>query len=165
MGSINHELGIRGRKELEAASSCFLKGKSFDLIELKPVDEFIKYRKLIGTINQLIADWKKMQDELKAKGLDQKRQASLATKKRKMNDPQKSKSYGGPFTTAEEVDQMLENTELSDAQKSIKTIHRSQICQGHYSIAAQKISNLQIKRQLMQKSSNGALHKEHQSLP
>ena len=118
VGSINHELGIRGRKELDAASSCFLKGKSFDLIELKPVDEFIKYRKLIGTINQLIADWKKMQDELKAKGLDQKQQASLATKKRKMNDLQKLKSYGGPFTTAEEVDQMLENTELSDAQKA-----------------------------------------------
>ena len=34
-----------------------MKLKSFDLIKLKPVDEFIKCRKLIGTINQLIADW------------------------------------------------------------------------------------------------------------
>ena len=51
-----------------------------------------------------------MQNELKAKVLDQKQQASLATEKRKMKDLQKLKSYGGPFTTAEEVDQMLENT-------------------------------------------------------
>ena len=27
VGRINYELGIRGRKELDAASSCFLKGK------------------------------------------------------------------------------------------------------------------------------------------
>ena len=51
-----------------------MKLKSFDLIKLKPVDEFIKYRKLIRTINQLIADWIK-----KAGGGESKKTGSETT--------------------------------------------------------------------------------------
>ena len=45
VGSINHGLSIYGRSELQAASSTHLKGKSYDLIELKPPDEYLKFQR------------------------------------------------------------------------------------------------------------------------
>ena len=54
VGSINYGLRIYGRSELQAASSCYLKGKSYDLIELKPPDKYLKYQKIVKTVNLLI---------------------------------------------------------------------------------------------------------------
>jgi hypothetical protein len=120
VGSINYELGVRGRNELDAASSCLLKGKSYDLVELKPASEFRKYKKLVKPVNKLVVEWKQKQSELQEAGLTKKESTSLATEKRKMGDLEKLKSYGGPMTKPEEVDKFVDDDEISDAEKSAR---------------------------------------------
>ena len=68
VGSINHEFGVRGRKEINAASCAFLKGKSYDLVELKPAAEFLKYRNFVKPFNNLVSDWNNKQSELEEAG-------------------------------------------------------------------------------------------------
>ena len=117
VGGFNYELGNRGRNEVDAASSCFMKSKSYDLVELKPAGEFNKHRKQVGAVNRLVVEWKKKQAELQEAGLDKKEAASLSTEKRKMGDLQKLKLCGGPFTTPEEVDAVVDDEALSQTEK------------------------------------------------
>ena len=52
--------GIPGQKpyiQCTAASSAVLKGRSYDLIELKPAGEYLKHKKNVTVINTLIKDW------------------------------------------------------------------------------------------------------------
>ena len=117
VGSINHELGVRGRKEINAASSAFLKGKSYDLVELKPASEFLKYKNFVKPFNNLVSDWNNKQSELEEAGLHKKESVSLATEKRKNGDLQKLKAQGGPMTTPEEVDLLVNDDSLTDVEK------------------------------------------------
>ena len=50
VGTINYELNIRGRMELDAVSSCLLKGKVYDLLDIHPACEFQKHK--IGESHQ-----------------------------------------------------------------------------------------------------------------
>ena len=43
VGSVNYGLSVHGEHQLECVSSGIVKAKSYDLVELKPVDEFTKY--------------------------------------------------------------------------------------------------------------------------
>ena len=45
VGFINYSVGLFGRNELAAASNCYLKGRSFGLVEMKPASEFLKFKK------------------------------------------------------------------------------------------------------------------------
>ena len=58
VGSINHELGLRGATQLNAASSNFVKSKSYDLIELQPVDAYKNYTEAAKKVNHLVGEWK-----------------------------------------------------------------------------------------------------------
>ena len=72
VGSINYEVGVRGRKEIDTCStycSAFLKGKSYDLVELKPAAEFLKYKNCVKPYNNPVSNWKSKQSELKEAGL------------------------------------------------------------------------------------------------
>ena len=46
VGSVNNALAIHGANQLDLVSSSIVKSKAIDLIELKPIDEFDKYRHL-----------------------------------------------------------------------------------------------------------------------
>ena len=58
-----------------------------------------------------------MQLVLQESGLDKKHIVSLATEKRKLSDLQKLKLLGGPITTAEEVDEIIQCSSLTELQK------------------------------------------------
>ena len=117
VGSINYGLGICGRCELQAASSSYLKGKSYDLIELKPPDEYKKYQKKVKKVNLLIEQWKQKQSELESAGLDKKEAIAITTDKRKFRDLEKLKSLGGPFVSSDEVDGFINNEDIPEKVK------------------------------------------------
>ena len=112
--TINYVLGIRGRTQLDADSSGFMKDKNYDQIDQKPAEEFLKHRKQVGAVNQLVNDWKQKQSELQESGLDMKHSAS---EKRKLSDLQKLNLLGGPLTTSSEVDEIAHCSSLTELQK------------------------------------------------
>ena len=48
VGFINYSLG---RNELAAASNGYLKGRSWDLVEMKPASDFLKFKKVVSEMN------------------------------------------------------------------------------------------------------------------
>ena len=51
VGFINYSLGVYGRNKLAAASNGYLKGRSWDLVEMKPASDFLKFKKDISEMN------------------------------------------------------------------------------------------------------------------
>ena len=117
VGSINHELGQRGATQLKAASDSLIKSKSYDLVELKPTGEYKKYHANVKTVNLLIKNWKERQLEMEKAGMGKKEIESLVSEKRKVKDLDKLKSYGGPFTKPEEVDEYVARKDKSEKEK------------------------------------------------
>ena len=119
VGSVNYELKIRGGRQLKAASDSVVKAKSVDLIELKPVDEFDKFRELTkkdGKLVEIWKRWKEEQDKLEKTGLTMKEVLNEQTDKRRNTDLDKLKAMGGPFTKAEEVDAFV-NSDVDNKTK------------------------------------------------
>jgi len=56
-----------------------------------------------------VVEWKKQQADLQGKGMERKQALSFTTERRRNCDLQKLKSYGGPLTTPEEVDIVVED--------------------------------------------------------
>ena len=117
VGSINHELGQRGATQLKAASDSLIKSKSYDLIELQPTGDYKKYQTNVKKVNLLIKKWKERQLEMEKEGMGKKEIESLASEKRKVKDLDKLKSYGGPFTSPEEVDVYIARKDKSEKEK------------------------------------------------
>ena len=44
-------LGLYGRNKLAAASNGYLKGRSWDLVEMKPASDFLKFKKVVSEMN------------------------------------------------------------------------------------------------------------------
>ena len=58
VGSINHELGIRGKRNLEAASKKHVLNKSFDLLERSGnMSDFANFRKAADDIKFMRIEW------------------------------------------------------------------------------------------------------------
>ena len=58
-------------------------GKSYDLIEQKPADEYEKHKKQVKQVNELVVKWKKDQADLQGKGMDKKQALSFSTERRR----------------------------------------------------------------------------------
>ena len=117
VGAINYELGIRGAIQCTAASSAVLKGRSYDLIELKPAGEYLKHKKNVTVINTLIKDWIKKQKKIEDEGMTKKELAGLVVEKRRNTDLTKLKAMGGPFTQPKEVDNYAMNEVITYKEK------------------------------------------------
>ena len=114
VGSVNYGLGIHGSNELNIVSSSIIKSKSIDLIELKPINEFKKYKNLTkkgGSLNEILAAWNTKQEELKKQGLSNKEISNIGRDTRKNLDLEKLKKFGGPFTNPEDVDLFVNSNE------------------------------------------------------
>ena len=64
-----------GAQQLNSASDAVVKAKSIDQIELKPVNEFDKFRNIVKATGQLVSIWKSWrvgQDNLEKKEFDSK---------------------------------------------------------------------------------------------
>ena len=72
VASANHEFDIRGATEIKAVSSALVKNKSYDLIELCPLDAYKDFKPAVKTIDKLLSDWREKQIELEHSGLNKK---------------------------------------------------------------------------------------------
>lgn len=117
VGSINHELSLRGATQLQAASDSLVKNRSFDLIELKPVGEYKNYIAKAKSVNLLVKNWKEKQLEMEKEGMGKKEIESLASEKRKVKDLDKLKSFSGPFTKPDEVDDYVSRMDITVKEK------------------------------------------------
>ena len=118
VGSVNYGLGIHGAKQLNIVSSSIAKSKSIDLIELKPMSEFQKYRYLTrkdGKLLDILTKWTEEQDRLKKEGLSSKEIKNSAADARKIQDLKTIKAFGdGPITSPEDT---FIGSDVSDKRK------------------------------------------------
>ncbi|KAI8509055.1 hypothetical protein Bbelb_129030 [Branchiostoma belcheri] len=120
VGSVQHELSVRGACQLAAASSSIVKAKSIDLIELKPADEMDRFRSLVRQDGELVAlwkNWRESQKKLEEKGLSVKEAQNEDLDRKRNADLDKLKSMGGPFTKPEEVDKFVQSPAISEGAK------------------------------------------------
>ena len=132
VGSVNYELKIRGAKQLTAASDSIVKAKFIDLVELKPVDEFDKFRdfkKGNGSLVSIWKSWKESQEKLEEMGLTVKEVQNEQTDKKRNADLDKLKALGGPFTKPEEIDAFV-NTETDEKLKSERLYVEVRYCKN-----------------------------------
>ena len=110
VGASNYERKIRGAHQLAKASASIVKGKNWDLINLKPVEEFRKYGGNVRAVNEVIARFSELQDQEEDKGMNKKESESIAADKRKNKDLEKllNSNPPGPFTRPEQVDSLIE---------------------------------------------------------
>ena len=107
VGSVNYGLSIHGANQLDLVSSSIVKSKSIDLIELKPIDEFNKYRHLSkkdGDVLRVLRKLDEKLEQLKKEGLNTKEIENRDLDLRRNKDLAFIKEHGGPFTSPEEVD-------------------------------------------------------------
>ena len=120
VGSVNYGLSVHGEKQLDIVSSSIVKSKSYDLVELKPAEEFIKYRKLTkkdSKVTQILKKWTEKQELLKKDGLETKEIKNIGVEKRKNKDLEELKSLGGPFTSLNEIDEFLSSSRFDESDK------------------------------------------------
>ena len=125
VGAVNYGLAIHGANQLNIVSSAIVKSKAIDLIELKPIDEFQKYRclsKKDGKLLHILRNWENKQEQLKKDGLKTKEIQNIGVDTRKNKDLAYLKEHGGPFTSPEEVDLLVQsNVDEKTKEKRLYT--------------------------------------------
>ena len=118
VGAINYELKIRGAKNLKAASSSHVLGKSLGLIEGKKVGK--KFRQMEGKniLPAIVSSWEERQDQLSKEGLSAKEAQNLSVDQRRNADLQKLKLFGGPFCSSQEVKVFLSSVASEEEKVS-----------------------------------------------
>jgi hypothetical protein len=85
--SINHELKVRGAKQLKAAGRAHVKQKGLALLEGQTLDKkFLKLTKKGGELPNIVERWETTQVELKKAGLQAKDITNLAADKQRNSD-------------------------------------------------------------------------------
>ena len=119
VGSINHELKVRGAKQLEAASRAHVKRKGLSLLEGQAVDKkFLKLTKKGGELPSTVEHWEEKQAKLKKTGLEAKDVVNLAADKQRNSDLHKLTEFGGPFTKLDQVKNCIEKSEKDEKTKN-----------------------------------------------
>ena len=144
VGSINHELKIRGAKELKAASSSHVKSKGLSLLISsgeKMDRKYIKMTSKGGEVPGVLEQWESKQKELKKMGMEEKEIANLSTDKQRNADLEKLKELGGPFTSADRVEDFMAREDLDDIKKG-KRLYLEVRHAKNSSISFPKVSEL-----------------------
>ena len=130
VGSINNELKIRGKKNLESASRKLILNKSFDLLEKKPAHHFKTFRKPAQAVSALKMEWNEKMKVLESNAFAEKEKINTHFESVKYKDLEFLKSKGGPFTTPDEVDSYMKKKEIDPNDKKPEAICRSKICKN-----------------------------------
>lgn len=121
VGSINHELTVRGAKQLKAASRAHVKRKGLSLLEGQTIDKkFLKLTKKGGELPNIIECWEATQAELRKAGLEAKDVTNLAADKQRNSDLHKLTETGGPFTKSDQVRNYVEKSKEDDKKKNLR---------------------------------------------
>ena len=115
VGSINYELGIRGKRNLESSSKKLILNKSFDLLEksghLLPSQ---LNRQAARDIKLMKIEWNEKMKEMERKGNLKKDEDNNHLETIKYKDLEYLKARNGPFTTVEEVENFDKTTPDSE---------------------------------------------------
>ena len=114
VGSINYEIKIRGKRNLESASRKIVLNKSIDLIEAKEAEEFLSFRKPSQGIAILKKDWLGKMRELENETFASKDDVNSHLDTVKYKDLEFLKSKNGPFVNGEEVEMYLKGDETAE---------------------------------------------------
>lgn len=121
VGSVNHELKVRGAKEIKAVSSSLVKAKASNLMEGKQVTkDFKKMTKKGGAVPEIVKVWEEKQAELKRKGMDAKEISNISVDKQRNADLNKLTEVGGPITTPEQVTQFMDRSDVDEKTKNTR---------------------------------------------
>ena len=119
VGSINHELKVRGAKQLEAASRAHVKRKGLSLLGGQAVDKkFLKLTKKGAELPSTVERWEGKQAKLKKTGLEAKDVVNLAADRQRNSDFHKLTEFGGPFTKLDQVKNYIEKSEKDEKTKN-----------------------------------------------
>ncbi|CAL4059934.1 unnamed protein product, partial [Meganyctiphanes norvegica] len=121
VGLLNYELSIRGKANFEAVSRKILLYKSFDLLRNKDNIDFKRFRKPAKEIKQSKLKWNSKMQEREKAGYNQKYILNSQIESMKYNDLEYLKTFGGPFTTPEEVDNFMES--CSESKEKNKRLY------------------------------------------
>ena len=104
VGNINYELGIRGKRNLEASSKKLLLNKSFDLLEKSgDLPKFQSFRTAAQDIKLMKIEWNEKMRKMEETGNLKKDVDNNHIESVKYRDLEYLKEKNGLFTTAEEV--------------------------------------------------------------
>ena len=119
VGMLNYELNFRGREHFNTSSQNVVVNKSTDLIS-DSFDKFKKFRKQAIDIKDIKQKWNKKMEELQKEGLSSQEAVSLTEESKKMRDLEflKLQNPPGPFTSVDEVDEFMKNTNISESDRN-----------------------------------------------
>ena len=119
VGSVNHELTVRGAKNLKTASSALVRGKGLKLTKGQEMDrKFVKMTQKDGELPRIVLAWEEKQKELMEQGLESKEIENMSVDKRRNADLTLLRKEGGPFTSSEEVTSYVAREDITDKVKN-----------------------------------------------
>ena len=119
VGSIQYELNIRGKKNLQAASSAHVKNKGQGLIQgLTMPAQFRKLVKKDEKVDHILKVWRESQEELVKEGLQEKEVANVSTDKQRNSDLALLVKEGGPFTSPDMVQEYMARPGISEKDRN-----------------------------------------------
>ena len=107
VGSINNEIKIRGKRNLESASRKLVLNKSFDLIERAEPKKYLDFRKPAQDITLLKKDWLQKIQLLENESYATKDDVNKHLEAVKYKDLEYLKTKGGPFSHSQEVEDFM----------------------------------------------------------
>ena len=114
VGSINNEIKIRGKRNLESASRKLVLNKSIDLIENRDAKEVLSFRKASQGIAKLKKDWLEKMREEENESFASKDDVNSHLETVKYEDLEFLKERDGPFVSAEEVELYLNGDKTAE---------------------------------------------------
>ena len=117
VGFLNHEISIRGKRNLEAASKKMVLNKSADLV-FNNSGDFRKFTERAKQIKEIKLEWNKKMQALEKEGYAKQDLKNTSTESQKLRDLDflKKQECVGPFTSSEEVKEFMGKVKESAAK-------------------------------------------------
>lgn len=115
VGQISYGLKRRGAKELSAASRDLVTGASIDLLDRNSASAHRKMREHVlpnSDFMTLKSDWTDLQEALEAEAFAKKQNVKISHDQTRNKDLEFLKSFGGPFTSIESLDNFVQSSIL-----------------------------------------------------
>ena len=110
VGSVNYEIQIRGKKNLNSVSKKIIINKGKDLLEAVNPNDMKKFRKAAAAIKELKLDWSKEVQKQQEQAFSEKEKKTLkydSDKYQLLEELKKDEHFPGPFVSDNEVQQYV----------------------------------------------------------
>lgn len=115
---------LKKKPNLAAAARGTILKRTTKLRKVDASSDFRKMGSIVKVIEDITSDWTKRQHDLQVTGLSMKEANALRVENRKLNILERLKIVGGPFTSAEQIDEYLSKSETAADQKQRVKIKR-----------------------------------------